>query len=224
MTADGAERRTRAAPRHHAALSIAVRAATALGVLGAASVIGCHGSYLGGLSEGKSQSAFWDVCQGQGVDNSAEYVDSPTTRVHKVAAVYTYVDKDAKYSTPIPKPDFSEPSVIPFEFPGSWGTDKPEEVELVLCIHEPVGTMVSDCGLYKVHKSKGDTTFHIVKNQYSRYIELREARTGTLVASTTMQGRPPQKCQNFESGDTGYDVSSKSIETWLRDYVEAKKE
>jgi hypothetical protein len=202
---------------------VAVRVAAVLGVLVGASVLGCGGSFLGGL--GESQTAFWDVCQGQGVDNSAEYVDDPTTKVHKVAAVYTYVDKYLKTPEGITRPWFNLTSnvFIPYEFPGSWGADNPEEVELVVCIHEPHGSMVSDCGLYK---SSGGTEVHIKKNQYSRYIELREARTGKLVASTTIQGPPPDECsQSIVYGHgTGYDVPGKPIEDWLKGYVEPKKE
>jgi hypothetical protein len=220
MTAGSTDRRTGAAPRNRTTVSIAMAILVGLGVLVGASTLGCEGLADWKLREMReSQIAFWDVCQGQGTDYSAEYVDNPAKEVHKVAAVYPYIDKYVK--TPAPSPWFNNPwDQPPYVFPNSWRADNQEEAELVVCIYEPVGRQVSDCGLYK---SSGGERELLIKYQYSRYVELRVARTGELVASTTIQGAPPDECRDIENG-TGYEVKEKAIEDWLRGYVEHKKE
>jgi len=100
------------------------------------------------------------------------------------------------------------------DIPTEWKPTSVEETELVICVGEEEEKIIEVCEYY------GPS---ITRYQHYVEVELREARTGKLVANTILYGSMPRHCKQSESYSVtrlyGSDVSFDQVTGWVETYV-----
>jgi len=184
-------------------------------------IIGC-----GGGDDGTGQSTepvtlswygitvrFKGVCDGTGRDNATAY---PTANSSPLVVVAYEAYKDLP---PLTSDRYDENDV-----PEAWRATAVEDIELVACVYEQF-IKVESCGLY-VSAAVGSA----YRQKHKVEVTLREAKTGTIVATTTLWGSEPAPCPEtiIITSPTGVgteyvkgsEVPFSEIQSWLTQYVE----
>jgi len=137
---------------------------------------------------------FSQICEGLGIPQSADYQGNE----HPVVLLDSTGNEH----------DWSD------ELPIEWLPVVVEETQLVVCVGEEKERKIQNC------KYMGPD---IERYQYNLHIQLREAKTGNIVAATTLYGSPPRYCESEEdywlTRLEGSHVSLDQVEEWLRGYV-----
>jgi uncharacterized repeat protein (TIGR02543 family) len=101
------------------------------------------------------------------------------------------------------------------ELPIEWLPTVVEETQLVVCVEEEREIEIETC-----HYHNGPD---ITRYRYSLDVELREAKTGNIVAVTTLDGTWPRDCRPTEPYSLtrleGSHVSLDQVQEWLGEYV-----
>lgn len=101
------------------------------------------------------------------------------------------------------------------ELPMEWLPMAIESTQLVVCVGEEREIKIQTCQYL--------TGPPITRYRYTLGVELREAKTGRVVAATTLDGSWPRACQHTESYSLtrleGSHVSFDQVREWLRSYV-----
>jgi hypothetical protein len=104
--------------------------------------------------------------------------------------------------------------------PDAWYPSSLSDVQLVLAMQEETEKLIETC--------KYETGPDIKRYRYSIDVELREAKTGTLVSNTPIYGEPPRQCEFVENMKLtsleGTHISFDNLRRWLELYVMDIKE
>jgi len=100
------------------------------------------------------------------------------------------------------------------DIPTEWKPTSLGETELVICVGEEKEKSIQVCQY---------TGPSVTRYQHYVDVELREAKTGILVASTILYGSMPSYCKGSEDYYVtrldGSDVSFDQLKSWLETYV-----
>ena len=171
-------------------------------------VLNCVGGSPSGGVSNEVVGALSGVCQGHGVTGAADYVDRPEP--NKIVLM----DLEGR------KIVWSD------HLPGKWNPQTVGEAELVACVdrdefdHQPSEQMeVCHYKPWLFGGSSGDIT----RYRHYVHVQIREARTGNVIASQVVYGSDPRECREHESqlGDrTGGEVRDEQLKEFFRAYVE----
>lgn len=99
--------------------------------------------------------------------------------------------------------------------PLEWRSENMTDIQLVVTVGEEQEIILGSCDY-----TGGPS---ITRYQYSVEVNLREANTGKIVASTTLYGSEPRHCGQTEERSVtrleGSRVQFDQLEEWLRQYV-----
>jgi hypothetical protein len=149
------------------------------------------------------------LCTGQGSGVAGAPAYAPGPGVHPIVALRARdaatFDRDTRIGT------------------GDWAPGTPAGTQLVACLDER-WTTIETCP-YDSQTPEG--TRYLIRSQQHVALRLFAARSGAVVAETTLTGGEPRACQEretFAAGATrvtlsGEVVSSSAIQAWLRPYV-----
>ena len=148
---------------------------------------------LGKLGEPIPASIFSQVCEGTGIPQAAAYQGN----IHPVVLLDSggHIHEWSK------------------DMPTEWVTTK-EETQLVACLERKAN---------EIETCQYEDAPSITRYRYTLDVVLREAKTGEIVASTTLYGSLPRPCEQTEEYELtvlkGSDVSSEQLQEWLEEYV-----
>lgn len=99
--------------------------------------------------------------------------------------------------------------------PAEWLPVAVEQTQLVVFVGEEKGKIIETCHFYSGPDIK--------RYQYSLDVVLHEAKTGEIVASTTLHGSLPRGCRHSEDWSltrlAGSTVSFEQLQEWLEEFV-----
>lgn len=104
------------------------------------------------------------------------------------------------------------------DLPIEWRPTTEEEIQLVACVGGEKEKALETCSYYATPPYDKVTRY-----QYILDIKLREAKTGKIVASTTLRGSEPRACSQKEYYHVtkleGSHISISEVQEWLHKYV-----
>ncbi len=147
------------------------------------------------------------VCDGQPVSEAAAY--SQTSGVHPIVLLRGSADGNWRIPRDNLRPEWT-PQTLP-------------EVELVVCMQIDE-VLIESCP----YTLENGTKASVERFQYETSVTLREARTGAVVAETSLPGTMPAECGNqirFEKNELtkevyGVAAGMGQITPWIQPYVE----
>ena len=167
-----------------------------------AAIVLCIAS-IGALSFGCSGisgeiiNALSPVSEGEGVSEAAPYDDGPGP--HSIVLLSPEGGKHSWTNS----------------LPEDWRPETVSDTALVVCVGAREEKVIAKCDYV------GGSP--ITRYQYYREVELREARTGDIIAATTLYGSIPEECPysapSSQTRKTGSKVTIEQLKDWLEGYV-----
>ena len=143
-----------------------------------------------------------DVCRGESIERAANYQEGKGN----LMVLLSSTGERHPWTDEIP--DTWEPTGIRF-------------AQLVVCAEEPHTVLIETCGPY--FTLTGQRAPDINRYRYQMRVQIYIARTGKLLASTTLYGNAPRECRPIEKyGLTtlvGDPIPFSRLHEWLRRYA-----
>lgn len=141
--------------------------------------------------------ALSQVCSGKGVIEAAAY-DSEGTNIHPIVILLAN----------------GEPHEWTIQLPENWFPKNVSEAELVACVGDQVDIKIQTCN----YGNFGIKSTTITRYQIKRSFQIREAKTGNVVAEETITGTMPPKCP--ETTENGGRLDGSQLDyAWFSEYI-----
>lgn len=161
------------------------------------------------------------VCNGLGV-SEAEMYDENVSKIHPVAIINLGIWDNVIYSSKTDisqftsgQRDFNNFAIL--DTPKTWQPNTTNQVELVACL-EFNKVLIEECQ-YKNSITGG--TEIVLRSMYEGNMELRNAKTGSIIDSKDIEGSTPQRCPSSTTRSffTGDFPTSNQFYSWITRFV-----